>query len=140
MEQWWHRFFSVHINAAAWSVSYLTRQGVRHQPWFRHLDFIKVEREGIKQIFWTSSMEMQYCYQCLANTTMNVDCDRIVAASHWHLPHNSPQHDIIQTCHATINLGEKVPPVKYERDPGRNDVLGRGRGVIHEWHVEDLFV
>ena len=71
---------------------------------------------------------------------MNVDCDRIVAASHWHLPHDSPQHDIIQTCHATINLGEKVPTVKYERDPGRNNVLGRGRGVIHEWHVEDLFV
>ena len=71
---------------------------------------------------------------------MNVDCDWIVVASHWHLPHDSPQHDIIQTCHATINSGEKLLKVTYEQDPGRNDVLDVWGGVIHEWHVEDLFV
>ena len=40
------------MDATAWSVMYLARQDVRSQPWFRHLDFVKVPKEDIKKIFW----------------------------------------------------------------------------------------
>ena len=37
------------IDATAWSMTYLARQDVQNQPWFRHLDFAKVAEEAIKQ-------------------------------------------------------------------------------------------
>ena len=45
------------MDATVWSITYLTRQDARNQPWFRHLDFIKVAGEGIKKILWVQSME-----------------------------------------------------------------------------------
>ena len=48
------------IDATAWSITYLARQDARSQPWFRHLDFIKVGEEGIKKLFWVPSMANKY--------------------------------------------------------------------------------
>ena len=45
------------MDATAWSVACLTRQGVRSQPWFRHLDFAKVGEESTKKSFWNRSMD-----------------------------------------------------------------------------------
>ena len=36
-------------------VTLLQRQDARHQPWFKHLDFIKVGEEAIKKLFWVPS-------------------------------------------------------------------------------------
>ena len=45
------------MDATAWSLRYLQRQDARHQPWFKHLDFIKVGEEDIKKVFWAPSYE-----------------------------------------------------------------------------------
>ena len=45
------------IDATLWSTRYLQRQGVQNKPWFRHLDFVKMDVGGIKTIFWTDAMK-----------------------------------------------------------------------------------
>ena len=48
------------MDATAWSITYLTRQDACSQPWFRHLDFVKVGQESTKKSFWTLSMEKMH--------------------------------------------------------------------------------
>ena len=45
------------MDATAWSLRYLQRQDARHQPWFKHLDFVKVGEEDIKKLFWVPSTD-----------------------------------------------------------------------------------
>ena len=45
------------MDATAWSLRYLQCQDARHQPWFKHLDFVKVGEEAIKKLFWAPSTE-----------------------------------------------------------------------------------
>ena len=44
------------MDATTWSLSYLRRQGLSSQPWFRHLDFVNMAEEDIKKLFWTPTM------------------------------------------------------------------------------------
>ena len=45
------------MDATAWSLRYLQRQDARHQPWFRHLDFVKMGEETIKKLLWVPSTD-----------------------------------------------------------------------------------
>ena len=48
------------VDASTYAVGFLIRQDARQQPWFRHLDFVKVAEADIKRIFWTGFLEGKF--------------------------------------------------------------------------------
>lgn len=48
------------VDATLWSMCYLQQQGVQNKSWYRHLDFVKMDVNEIKAIFWTNFVEKKY--------------------------------------------------------------------------------
>ena len=45
------------VDATLWCPRYLRRQGIQNKPWFRHLDFIKMDVDDIRKILWTDHVK-----------------------------------------------------------------------------------
>ena len=48
------------LDATLWCPRYLRRQGIQNKPWFRHLDFFKMDVDDIKKILWTDAVEKKF--------------------------------------------------------------------------------